>query len=140
MTTSFQRQEKGQKQIAPRLSGVILHLAMPSPQDFLSAQQLQMFVASLSGLSTDEVRKAKSLYLRNAISEYRAAKAGMEGFGVAQGCFALIPIFWPILWAQRVGMNSGLKLYEERINNALIVWKDDLGDDLAEIQQLLAAV
>jgi hypothetical protein len=113
---------------------------MPSPQDFLSAHQLQMFVASLSGLSTDEVRKAKSLYLRNAISEYKAAKKGLEGFGVAQGCFALIPIFWPILWAQRVGMNSGLKLYEERINNALIVWKDDLGDDLTEIQQLLAAV
>lgn len=113
---------------------------MQNSQEFLSAQQLQVFVSSLAGLSTDEIRKAKSLYIRNAISEYKAAKAGIEGFGVAQGCFALIPIFWPILWAQRVGMTSGLKLYEERITNAMAVWKDDLGEDYAELQQLLAEV
>jgi hypothetical protein len=36
-------------------------------------------------------------------------------------------------------MDSGLKLHEERITNALMVWKDDLGDEFAELQHLLAA-
>jgi hypothetical protein len=106
-------------------------------QDALSAQQLQLFVAGLSGLSQDEVRKAKSLYIRNAISEYKAARASLSGFRVAQGCFMIIPVFWPILWAQRSGMNAGLTLYEERIKNALAVWRDDLGKEADELERLL---
>ncbi len=68
--------------------------------DSLSPEQVQMFLAGLSGLAPEEVRKAKLLYLRNAVSEYRALRQGVSGFRVAQGCFAVIPFFWPILWAQ----------------------------------------
>lgn len=111
---------------------------MPASHEFLSAPQLQLFVAGLAGLSADEVRKAKSLYLRNAISEFRAARAGLRGFQAAQGCFAIIPVFWPVLWAQRAGMASGMQLYEDRIRNALAVWRDDLGPEAGEIERLLA--
>ena len=101
---------------------------------------MQLFVTGLAGLTADEARKAKSLYIRNAISEYKMVKESYRSFGYAQLFFAIIPIFWPILLLQRSGMNSGLRMYEERITNALLVWKDDLGSEAIEIQQLLAAV
>lgn len=106
--------------------------------DSLSPERLQLFVAGLSGLSSDEVGKAKALYLRNAISEYRAMKEGVEGFAVVQGCFMLIPIFWPILWAQKKGIKAAMRLSRERITNAIHVWRDDL--DEHEFESLLAEV
>jgi hypothetical protein len=108
-------------------------------QEFLAPQQLQMFVAGLVGLTPEEVRKAKSLYIRNAISEYKAARASLRAFTVLQGCFAIIPIFWPFIWAQRAGVNANLKMYEERITNALAVWRQDLGAEATELEALLAA-
>lgn len=94
--------------------------------DLLSPEKLQLFVAGLSGLPHEEVRKAKLLYVRNAISEYRALRDGVRGFRVAQGCFAIIPIFWPILWVQHRMIESQLRLARERIRNAIEVWADDL--------------
>jgi len=94
--------------------------------DPLSAEKLQLFVAGLSGLPKEEVRKAKSLYIRNAISEYRAMRESVAAFGFVQVFFAIIPIFWPILYAQRRMMRAQQRLFEERIRNALDVWKDDL--------------
>ena len=113
---------------------------MQMQQDFLAPQQLQTFVAGLAGLSPNEIRKAKSLYIRNAISEYKAFKASLKAFGVVQIIFAIIPFFWPILWLQRVSMNAGMKLYEERIQNALAVWQDDLGDEADEFARQLAQI
>ena len=59
------------------------------PADFLSPEKLQLFVAGLSGLAPEEVRKAKLLYLRNAISEFQAMQASFQGFGQAQGCMSI---------------------------------------------------
>ncbi len=95
--------------------------------DFMSPEKLQMFVAGLSGLAPEEVRKAKVLYLKNAISEYRAAKSSLAAFQQVQGCFSIVPFFWPILAAQKRTMNAGFKLMRDRIENAIEVWKDDLG-------------
>ena len=95
-------------------------------QDSLSPEKLQLFVATLSGLAPEEVRKAKSLYIRNAISEYHALVATLEGFGRLQGCMAMIPFFWPMIGAQKSMMKAQLRLARERIQNAIDVWKDDL--------------
>ena len=103
-----------------------------SPQNSLSPEKLQLFIAGLSGLPAEEVRKAKSLYIRNAIAEYRALQAGLTGFGQAQGCFSVIPIFWPILGAQKGMMNAQLDLARQRINNAIHVWRDDLSGEKFE--------
>ena len=100
----------------------------------LTPEKLQMFVAGLSGLSDDEVRKAKLLFLLNEVSELKAIKAKFAGFGVAQGCFAIIPFFWPVLWAQRKGMEAAITLQKEQVLNALAVWRDDLGDDARKIE------
>jgi len=96
------------------------------PSEFLSPEKLQLFVAGLSGLAPEEVRKAKVLYLRNAISEYRALQTSYQGFGQAQGCMSIIPVFWPILGAQKRMMSAQLQLAKDRICNAIDVWRGDL--------------
>jgi hypothetical protein len=40
--------------------------------------------------------------------------------------FALIPFFWPPLYAQRRSMAAARRLAAERIRNAIAAWKDDL--------------
>jgi len=108
-----------------------------NPQTGLTPEKLQLFIAGLSGLNVDEIRKAKLLFLKNELSQLRALKESLAGFGVAQGCFAIIPIFWPILWAQRKGMNAALTLQKDQIRNALSVWRDDLGVDGRDIESEL---
>lgn len=110
------------------------------PRTGLTPEKLQLFIAGLSGLNADEVRKAKILFIRNELSQLKALKETMAGFGVAQGCFAIIPFFWPILWVQRRGMNAALTLQKDQIRNALIVWRDDLGDDARQMQSELDAM
>ena len=103
------------------------------PTESLSPEKLQMFVAGLSGLAPEEVRKAKVLYLRNAISELEALESSMRGFGVVQGCFAVIPFFWPFLYAQRRIMSAQVNLAKDRLRNAMDVWRDDLGGERFQI-------
>jgi hypothetical protein len=94
--------------------------------DFMSPEKLQLFVATLSGLAPEEVRKAKLLYLRNAISELKAMQSSFEGFGQAQGCMSIIPVFWPIIGAQKRMMAAQFQLGKDRIRNAIDVWRSDL--------------
>ncbi len=101
----------------------------------LTPERLQLFIAGLSGMSTEEVRKAKLLFLRNEMSELQAIQSSFAAFGVAQGCFAIIPIFWPIIWLQRKTMSSALTLQKEQIRNALSVWRDDIGDEARQIER-----
>jgi hypothetical protein len=96
------------------------------PSNLLTPEGLQMFAAGLSGLAPEEVRKAKVLYLRNAISELRALDASFAGFGQAQGCMSIIPVFWPIMGAQKRMMSAQLQLSKDRIRNAIDVWRADL--------------
>lgn len=99
---------------------------MQQHQDGLSPEKLQLFAAGLSGLAPEEVRKAKVLYLRNAISELQALQASYAGFGRAQGCLSLIPFFWPIIGAQKRMMSAQFQLSKDRIRNAIEVWRADL--------------
>ena len=110
-------------------------MMQPNSQQGLTPEKLQLFMAGLSGLNPDEVRKAKLLFLRNELSELKALRTSLAGFGVAQGCFMLIPIFWPIIWAQRSGMNAALTLQKDQIRNALIVWREDLGNDALQLER-----
>ncbi|HWE36189.1 MAG TPA: hypothetical protein VG406_06420 [Isosphaeraceae bacterium] len=96
------------------------------PPDFLSPEKLQMFVAGLSGLAPEEVRKAKVLYLRNAISELEASRATLQSFEKARGCLFFPPFFSPVMGAQRGMIDAQLRLAKDRIRNAIDVWRDDL--------------
>ena len=103
------------------------------PVESLTPEKLQMFVAGLSALAPEEVRKAKVLYLRNAIAEFRALQASNEGFKATQGCFSIIPIFWPILKVQKKVLAAQLQLGKDRIHNAIDVWRDDLRGERFEL-------
>jgi len=54
--------------------------------DSLSPEKLQLFAAGLSGLSPDEVRRTKVLYLRNAIDVWKDDLGG-ERFELGDGEF-----------------------------------------------------
>jgi hypothetical protein len=99
------------------------------PLDSLSPEKMQLFIAGLTGLAPEEVRKAKVLYIRNAIAEYKAMEASFKGFGQAQGCMSVIPFFWPVIGAQKRMMDAQLSLAEDKIRNAIDVWRDDLGGE-----------
>lgn len=111
-----------------------------SPNTGLSPERLQLFIAGLSGMAPDEVRKAKLLFIKNEISQLRALKTTASSFGVAQGCFVIIPIFWPMLWAQRSTMKAALTMHSDQIRNALTVWADDLGPDAATLNEELTTL
>ncbi|MFN3189540.1 MAG: hypothetical protein ACE361_03370 [Aureliella sp.] len=104
--------------------------------DSLTPEKMQLFLAGLSGLPTEEVRKAKVLYIRNAVSEYNAMEESLAAFGCAQMVFAIIPFFWPILYLQRRVMNTQRKLFRERIQNAMNVWHDDLAGENFDLPPL----
>lgn len=111
-------------------------MTTPTGQELLSPQLLQNFTASLAGLPAEEVRGAKRLFVRNAISEYKNIRAQYKAFGGVQLVFAIIPFFWPILWVQRRSMSSNLMMYEERIENALAVWPEDLTEEARLFQEV----
>ena len=94
--------------------------------DSLSPEKLQMFIAGLSGLAPDEIRKAKVLYIKNSISEYNALRTSYRVARFVQVLFMLVPIFWPIVYLQKKTMRAEETLFRERIRNALEVWSDDL--------------
>ncbi len=102
---------------------------MRDSSDLLSQDKLQMFVAGLANLSPEEIRKAKILYIRNAISEYKALRTSFRAFGFVQVLLMIIPLFWPIIYLQRKSMRAEEQLFRERIGNALAVWGDDLGGE-----------
>jgi hypothetical protein len=98
----------------------------PSPVDSLSLERMQQFALTLAHLPPDEMRKAKLLYIRNAIAEFRAYEKSVAGFAQMQGCMSIIPVFWPILKLQKKIMSAQEELARQRILNAIDVWRDDL--------------
>jgi len=109
---------------------------VPPRPDPLSPEQMQLFTARLVGLPPEEIRKAKVLYIRNAVAEFRAQIAGFRTFRQAQGCFTLLPFFRPFLGIQKSWMDAQLQLSRERIHNAIEVWKDDLQGEQFDLRDL----
>jgi hypothetical protein len=94
--------------------------------DPLSPEKLQSFAASIAGLPQHEMRQAKLLYIRNAIAELRAQEQVFASFGKLQGCLSIIPVFWPVLAMQKKMMATHKQMSQQKIINAIDVWKDDL--------------
>ncbi|MBN1918241.1 MAG: hypothetical protein JW889_10050 [Verrucomicrobia bacterium] len=106
--------------------------------DVLSAERLQAFAVGLAGIAPEEARKLKILYIKNALTEFKAARESMKAFGCVTAVFWIIPVFWPILIAQKRSVRLGERMFRERIQNALDVWRDDLEGakfDLDELYQ-----
>jgi hypothetical protein len=106
-------------------------------QSSLTPEGIQLFMAGLAGLPEDEVRKAKLLFIRNELSRFKASTASFSAFGTAQGCFSIVPIFWPMIRAQKRIMNASLTSHSERIRNAIEIWRDDLGMEVRDLERQL---
>ena len=105
--------------------------------DALSAERMGMFITSLAGVSAVEAGKAKALYIKNAITDYRAAVQSRQAMGCFTAVFWLMPLFWPFL----IGFKRTQRLAEQhmrqRIQNALDIWGDDIraaGVDIEPLQ------
>jgi hypothetical protein len=86
------------------------------------ADPLARFVASIASVGGDEARKAKLLYVRNALVSYSVYLEDARTFGFLQLAFAIIPVFWPIPRAQRYSMIAGAHKQRQQLENALDVW------------------
>ncbi|PTX98140.1 hypothetical protein DB345_04690 [Spartobacteria bacterium LR76] len=102
----------------------------------LDPSALTAFVASLSALPADEIRKAKSLFSRNAIADYRMS---LKSLGI-MGVLSIIPIFLivsiPTFFSYRALKENG----RQKILNALEVWRSDLGSAYEVLLSALDAI
>ncbi len=106
-----------------------------APQISLDPSTLTTFAAALATLPGDEIRKAKSLFIRNAIADYRMTLKSTKGFLIVLGVMSIIPVFLivfiPAFFSYRAAKENG----KQKIKNALEVWKDDLGSDYDLLSQ-----
>ncbi|MBI1347399.1 hypothetical protein GC163_14060 [bacterium] len=94
---------------------------------------LMAFTANLAALSPDEIRKAKRLYIANAIAEYEALKIQQDGTWLLRVLCAIIPVGWPVLISETTRMKAERHSQRQKILNALEIWRDDLGESYDEL-------
>lgn len=104
----------------------------------LDAAALTTFAANLAGLPKDEIRKAKSLYIRNAIADFEAQRQGAKGMLWVLGILCIIPLFLIVFIPALIGYRAGNKAAIQKIRNALDVWRDDLGQEYDSLAGQLA--
>jgi hypothetical protein len=95
----------------------------------LDASALTAFAANLATLPADEVRKAKSLFIRNSISDYQMTLKSTKGFLIVMGVMCIIPIFLVVFIPAFLGYKAAKENGRQKIINALEVWRPDLGSD-----------
>lgn len=106
----------------------------------LDPAALTAFVASLSALPADEIRKAKSLFIRNAIADYRMNMKSSRVTLVMMGILSIVPIFLIVFIISFIGCRALKENGRQKILNALEVWRSDIGSDYAELMSALDAV
>jgi hypothetical protein len=99
---------------------------MPPARDDLSPEKLQAFAVGLSGLPPEEVRKAKLLYVRNAITDYQALLAQADNLKQFRGGCLFGLLMGRMARAQDRAVAVAVGQKKQRIKNAIEVWRDDL--------------
>lgn len=110
---------------------------MTAKQGFLSPASMSSFIASLHGMASNEVLKAKELYIMNAISDYKTARTQFNNGLVLQIIFFIIPLFWPFLIVTIRNSLLDLKNMKNQISNAIEIWGSDMGEKKEELERLL---
>ena len=82
--------------------------------DSLEPAALAGFAAGLANLSTDEIQKAKRLYIFNAIADLENAKTSARGFLTVMGIMSIIPIFLIVFVPMEIGVQNGPRAEENR--------------------------
>jgi len=91
--------------------------------DYLSNEKISSFVAGLSGLSKDELKKAKLLFIRNAIIEYNTEKQTYNRM-------LFIPVIGWLSYLLNLPFQSIIFAnMKAKIRNAIDIWKEDLAGE-----------
>ena len=103
----------------------------------LEIRELAQFDAALGDLPEAEKRRKRIAYLREA---FRQAQAGIDMMKKS-GCilipFAIIPIFWPVLWFARAARRKMEEQVQAQVRAALDYWNLAPNDLTSEAQNPL---
>lgn len=100
---------------------------MNNASNFLSEEKIGSFVSGLAGLSPDELKKAKVLFIRNAITEYNATKETYKKM-------LYIPVIGWLSYLMNLPFQATVfKGMKQKIFNSIEVWKDDLAGETFNI-------
>lgn len=123
---------------------------MRSLKNPLDLNSLLAYAASLNHLTLEEIRKAKVLYLKNAIKNYKKKccnailfliLVSMICMWIFFGCvlvlplFALLPLY--VLFSTFFSVKSSLKTDKQRVIHALELWKEDIGNNYIKLTKEL---
>jgi hypothetical protein len=108
---------------------------MQNQHNSLTPGSLQLFLASMNGLDKAELSKAKELYLRNAISEYISEKKEYLFEKESSDIFSLVFSSMHKRRVKYAEINLGES--KNRLENTLLVWKDDLTHCYTELNQTI---
>lgn len=92
----------------------------------LDPASLTAFTATLSSLPKEEVRKAKLLFIKNAIADFALQRSSGRVMVIVMGCMSIIPIFLIVFIPAFVSYRKGVQVTRQKIRNAIEVWRDDL--------------
>lgn len=95
----------------------------------LDPAALSAFAASLAALPAEEVRKAKCLFIQNAIADFEAQKQSAKGFLWVFAILSLIPVFLVVFIPTLIAYRASNRATARKIRNALSVWKEELGSE-----------
>jgi len=113
-------------------------MAMQNKSSMFDPVALSAFAATLGNLSAEEIRKAKRLYLQNAVVEFQYNRRVGKTMLIVLGVMSIIPVFLLIFVPSLLMYRSGVSMERQKIRNALEVWRDDLGSDYHAILSQLA--
>jgi len=89
-------------------------------------EALTEFAASVAELPPEERQKAKLLYIRNGIAEFRAFEQTMAALPRPSGCLSILPFVGRVAQLQQTLIGGQLDLQRQQIVNAIDLWRDDL--------------
>lgn len=89
-------------------------------------EALAEYAATVAELPAEERQKAKLLYIRNGIAEFRAFEQMTAAFPKPAGCLTILPFVGRISQIQQTMMGGALDLQRQQIVNAIDLWRDDL--------------
>ncbi len=96
------------------------HSHRPNPLD---TRQLAEFDAALGEAPEAEKRRKRVVYLRDAVRQMQMSASLFKSLGCMFIPFAIIPIFWPMLFVMRSVRRKAYGLMSTQLNSALEYWR-----------------
>lgn len=104
-------------------------------EDAFAPAALAAFAGVLANLPKEEIRKAKKLYIMNAIEDFKALRGSARAMIITMGLLSIIPIFLVVFIPVLIAYRKNIKAARQKILNAIEVWGDDLGSDCIELRR-----